>query len=293
MTHRLARLLVAAVAAGLLLTGCGATLTTEIELDRRGRGSVTLELRADPATLQALGLSASDPDAVVARFLPVLADGGWGPTDTGGEVVQNVAAYSVDDDGTVTLSTRTHFDNIAGLDAIVGRPRDLRAIAGDQAGVIFPAITDLPDTAPLINDFTFRLGTGTGDNPGFYFFGRGGVGNLGQETCTGNRAVGIPKTLRDALTLRYRLQAPGGPGSTNAPETPGGVSEWTVRYADCPDLQAESGGGSSSTLANGLVLAALSGLLVLLFTVRALRRRSAARHAQVPAPAADDEEPTG
>lgn len=289
--RRLGGLVAALVAAVMLLTGCQASLTTDIEMDRHGRGEVTLTVRLDRDALQTLGLGEADPDGIVQRFLPLLADGDWQPTDASGDVVQNVVRYSTDDEGRVTMSTRKPFDNVAGLDAIIGRPRDLRAIAGDQAAIIFPSITDLPGTSPLINAFTFRLGQGTGDNPGFYFFGRGGVGNLGQKTCTGNRAEGVPKALRDAVTLQYRLKAPGGPGSTNAPETPNGASQWTVHYADCPDMQAESGGGSSSTLANGLVLLALSGLLLLIFVVRGVRRRPP--KLKVASPPADDVDSTG
>ncbi len=289
--RRLGALVAALVGAVMLLTGCQASLTTDIELDRNGRGHVTLTARLDRDALQALGLGEADQAAVVRRFLPLVADGDWEPTDASGDVVENIVRYSTDEEGAVTLSTRKPFDNVAGLDAIIGRPRDLRAIAGDQAAIIFPSLPDLPNTSPLINAFTFRLGEATGDNPGFYFFGRGGVGNLGQKTCTGTRTQGVPKALRDALTLQYRLKAPGGPGSTNAPETPNGVSQWTVHYADCPDLQAESGGGSSSTLANGLVLLALSGLLLVIFVVRAVRRRPP--KLQVADPPADDQGSTG
>ena len=54
---------------------------------------------------------------------------------------------------------------------------------------------------------------------------------------------------------RYRFRLPGGPGSTNADETPAGDNLWIARYGDCPPLRASSGGGSSSTLVNGLILA--------------------------------------
>ncbi len=48
----------------------------------------------------------------------------------------------------------------------------------------------------------------------------------------------------------FRL--PGGPGTTNADETPVGDNVWVARYGDCPPLQTSSGGGSASTLVNGL-----------------------------------------
>ncbi|MCB0882938.1 MAG: hypothetical protein KDC33_12085 [Thermoleophilia bacterium] len=282
-----AALVAALVMAVLALTGCAATLHTDIEMDRTGRGTVTLTLTMDREALQWWGLSADDPGGVATRFLPIVSDGGWEPAEGGESVQQNVFAFSSDGDGGVTLATRKRFDNVKGLDDIIGRPRGLKDIAGAQAVAIYGGLPDLPSTAPLINDFNFRLGTGTGDNPGFYFFGRGGVGNIGQQTCAGNRVQGFGRSLRDALQLHYRLRVPGGPGSTNADETSGGASIWTKRYADCPDLQAESGGGSSSTLYNGLILGALASLLVLIFIVRRVRR-GRDRKTQVPVRPADD-----
>lgn len=281
--------LVAALAMAVLaLTGCAATLHTDIEMDRTGRGTVTLTLTMDRDALAWWGLSADDPNGIATRFLPVVSDGGWEPATGGESVQQNVFSYSADGDGGVTLRTRKRFDNVKGLDDIIGRPRGLKDIAGAQAIAIYGGLPDLPSTAPLINDFNFRLGSGTGDNPGFYFFGRGGVGNIGQQTCAGNRVQGFGRSLRDALSIQYRLRVPGGPGSTNADQTSGGASIWNKRFADCPDLKAESGGGSSSTLYNGLVLGMLAGLLIIIFIVRRVRR-GRDRNAQVRTPEADNE----
>ena len=79
--------------------------------------------------------------------------------------------------------------------------------------------------------------------------------------------------MRDSLEITYRFRLPGGPGSTNADETPAGRNLWIARYGDCPPLRASSGGGSSSTLVNGVILAVLTGFLALVFGLRALRRR--------------------
>ncbi|CAN0511248.1 unnamed protein product, partial [Phaeothamnion confervicola] len=84
---------------------------------------------------------------------------------------------------------------------------------------------------------------------------------------------GFGRSLREALQVNYRFRLPGGPGSTNADQTPTGTNVWTARYGDCPALQASSGGGSSSTLVNGVILAGLTGLLMIVFGLRAVRRR--------------------
>ncbi len=260
------------VLAAALLSGCAATLDVAVEMDRTGRGDVTLTVAMDAAALQGLGLSADDPDAVAGRLLPLLDDSGWLPAEGGERVVANVFSFSDTDDGGVVLRTRKPFDNVEGLDAILGHRRPIRAVAGDDTALV-SQLPDLPEAAPLLNDFTFSLGSGTGDNPGFRLFGRGGVGDIGQATCEGDRAVGLSSFLRNSLQIRYRFTIPGGPGETNADETPGSASVWNLRYEDCDALRAESGGGSSSTLFNGVVLAALSGMIVLAFGVRGLRRR--------------------
>lgn len=173
------------------------------------------------------------------------------------------------------LETRHPVDSPSQLDALLSLPRPIGGIAPDESTLA--ALPELPAQAPLLNAVDFRLGGGSGDNPGFDLFARGGVGEIGQETCAGDEVVGFGRSLRDALEVAYRFRLPGGPGSTNADETPGGDNVWIARYGDCPPLQASSGGGSSSTLVNGLILAGLAGMLVIIFSLRAIRRRRARR----------------
>jgi hypothetical protein len=265
--------LVAALAAvALLLVGCRATVEVNVDVNRDGRGSVTLRLALDAAAQQAMGLSPSeDPDVAAQRFLPLLADGGW----SGGD--GQIAATRDDETGELVLETRHQIESTDQLDDVLSYPRRLTGLAPDAATLV--ALTDLPATAPLLNAFDFRLGEGSGDNPGFDLFARGGVGEIGQETCAGDDIVGVGKTMRDSLEIDYRFRLPGGPGSTNADETPAGRNLWIARYGDCPPLRASSGGGSSSTLVNGVILAVLAGFLALVFGLRALRRR---RHRRVP-----------
>lgn len=294
MRARLAAWWVLLAAVVLALSGCSASLDTSISMDRTGRGEVTLTLKMDSGSLQALGLGDADANAVAARFMPLLADADWQPGDaSGGQVVDNVLSVVPDGSGGMTLQTRKRFDNVAALKEIMNRPRDLRVAAGPTAATVFAGLKDLPATTALINQFTFSLGSGTGDNPGFSFFGRGGVGNIGQETCAGDRVQGFSRSLRDSLELSYELRVPGGPGSTNATETPRGASVWLQRYGDCLSLQASSGGGSSSTLVNGLVLAGLSGLLLIVFIARGVRRRRARKALKWTPPPADSGGSTG
>ena len=266
--------LIAALALlALLLVGCRATLDVNVNVNRNGRGSVTLRLTMDAEAQQALGLSTTeDPNVAAQRFEPLLADGGWSGGD--GEI----AASRDADTGELVLETTHMIDSTEQLDKVLSYPRPLAGIAPDAATLA--ALTDLPPKAPLLNALDFHLGKGSGDNPGFDLFARGGVGEIGQETCAGNDIVGFGKTMRDSFEFTYRFRLPGGPGSTNADETPAGRNVWLARYGDCPPLRASSGGGSSSTLVNGIILAALAGFLIIVFGLRALRRR---RHRHGPA----------
>ncbi len=256
----------AIVLAALMLAGCQAKMTVDVSLDRDGRGSVTLRLNLDAAAQEALGLSTSDdPQKAAALFAPLLADGGWSAGD------QEIAASRDESTGELTLETTHAIDSPKQLDTVLSFRRPIKDLAPDAAS--FAALTDLPSSAPLLNSVDIRLGNGSGDNPGFDLFARGGVGEIGQETCAGNDIVGFGRTMRDSLEFTYRFKLPGGPGSTNADETPNGRNVWNARYGDCPPLQASSGGGSSSTLVNGIILAVLAGFLAIVFALRALRRR--------------------
>ena len=260
----------ALVLAALLCAGCAATLEVEADLDRDGRGALVLRLTMDRAAQEALGIATdADPAQAAERFTPLLVDAGW---SSGGD--GQISATRDEDTGELVLETRHLVDSTAQLDALLSLPRPISGIAPDPSTLA--ALPGLPAEASLLNALDLRLGDGSGDNPGFDLFARGGVGEIGGETCSGNEALGFARALRDALEIRYTLRLPGGPGSTNADSTPAGANVWSARYGDCPPLQASSGGGSSSTLVNGLILAGLTGLLLVVFSLRALRRRRSA-----------------
>lgn len=263
---------VAMILSVTLLAGCAATLEVDVELDRDGRGTVRLALTLDRTAQESLGLAVDgDPAEAAARFAPLLADAGW--TGDGAQI----SATRDDDSGELRLESTHLVDSVDQLDDILSLPRPIAVVAPDPAALA--AIPGLPDEAPLLNAVDLRLGEGSGDNPGFDFFARGGVGEIGQETCAGGDVVGFSRTLRETLEIRYRFRLPGGPGSTNADQTPAGQNLWVARFGDCPPLQASSGGGSSSTLVNGVILAGLTGLLVVIFGLRAVRRRRSAEKA--------------
>lgn len=262
--------LVALGVAALVLAGCTATLEVEADIDRDGRGDVTLRLTMDAEAQEALGLAAdAGPDEAAARFAPLLGDAGWSAGDG------QISATRDGGTGQLVLETRHLVDSTDQLDDLMSLSRPIAPIAPDPSTLA--ALPDLPGEAPLLSAFDLRLGDGSGDNPGFDLFARGGLGEIGTETCSGDDVVGFARSLRDALEIRYTLSLPGGPGSTNADQTPRGDNVWLARYGDCPPLQASSGGGSSSTLVNGLILAGLAAFLLLVFALRAVRRRRAAR----------------
>ncbi len=269
MTRRV--LLAAALAVLMALSaGCQGSFDIDADVDRDGRGTLGLRLALDRDAQSALGISTDDDPAEAAeRFAPLLTDGGW----SGGDA--QIAATRDEESGELVLETSHPVDSIEQLEDLLSLPRPISQIAPDQSTLA--ALPDLPAQAPFLNAVDARLGEESGDNPGFDFFARGGVGDIGDETCKGDATVGFGRSLRDALEITYRFRLPGGPGDTNADETPAGQNVWRARYGDCPPLQASSGGGSSSTLVNGLILAMLAGIIVIVFALRGLRRRRGRR----------------
>ena len=158
MIRRLA--LVAALAAvALLLVGCRATLEVNVDVNRDGRGSVTLRLALDAAAQQAIGLSPSeDPDEAAARFLPLLADGGW----SGGD--GQIAATRDDETGELVLETRHQIESTDQLDDVLSYPRRLDGLAPDAATLV--ALTDLPADGAPAQRLRLPAGRGQRRQPG-------------------------------------------------------------------------------------------------------------------------------
>ncbi|MGI9540197.1 MAG: hypothetical protein ACR2N6_08615 [Miltoncostaeaceae bacterium] len=261
--------LVVVVILATLAAACGAEVQVDVDVDREGRGEVRLRASLDPQAQEALGLSGASDEEVRARFEPLLVDGGWV-----GDGEERIALIR-DTDGDLVLETSHEFDDLDQLRRVLGEQRPIATLAPDAATL--EAIPDLPQEAPLINEFALRLGEGTGDNPGFNLFGRGGVGQISGATCSGDSVVGFASTLRNSTVITYRVALPGGPGETNADDTPSGTNVWNVRFGDCPALTAEAGGGGSSTLVNGIILGLLVAFLAMVFAIRTIRRRRRTR----------------
>lgn len=268
MSARRVLLMFAVLALAALVAACGADVQVDVDIDREGRGEVRLQVSLDPQAQEALGLAGASDDDVRARFGALLVDGGWV-----GDAEERIAVTR-DGDGGLTLESSHEFDDLDQLRRLLNEQRPIAVLAPDEATL--DAIPDLPDQAPLINEFALLLGDGTGDNPGFNLFGRGGVGQISGATCSGDGVVGFSSTLRNSTVITYRVALPGGPGETNADETPSGTNVWTVRFGDCPALTAEAGGGGSSTLVNGVILGLLVAFLAMVFAIRAIRRRRGA-----------------
>lgn len=265
MTLRRVLAIIAIAALALLAAACSADVRVDVEVDREGRGEIRLRVALDAEAQEALGLAGASDEEVRARFGALLVDGGWV-----GDAEERIA-LTREADGEVILETSHEFDDLDQLRRLMREDRPIGVLAPDEATLA--AIPDLPEQAPLINQFSLRLGDGTGDNPGFDLFGRGGVGEISGATCSGDGVVGFASTLRNSTVITYRVALPGGPGETNADDTPSGTNVWNVRFGDCPALTAEAGGGGSSTLLNGIILGFLVLFLVLVFTIRAVRRR--------------------
>ncbi|MEW6581455.1 MAG: hypothetical protein AB1416_01670 [Actinomycetota bacterium] len=266
---------VVAILLGLLAVGgCTARLTVDAEIDREGVGRVDVTLALDEEAQQALGFTPGrDPVAVARQIAPWLDEPGWAaPGEVGGPV-----AVQREESGMLVLSTRHAVGSVAELQALLSARRSLERLPRHDE------VTDLPRGAPLVNALTVKLGERTGDFPGFDLFARGGVGELLQATCSGDRLLrdgGLDALLRRSVELRYRFTLPGGPGETNADEIRGGrTAEWDPLYGDCPAISARSGGGSSSTLINGVILGVASALILLVLGLRGLRGRRERRAA--------------
>lgn len=271
--RRLAAVL--AVALGLLaLSGCTARLTVDSEIDRKGAGHVDVTLALDQEAQRALGITAGDEAQAALRLFPWLADPGW--TAPGGDGEGPVLVQR-DDTGGLSLRTRHAVRSVKELREVLSAPRTLTTLP------LHAQVTDLAPAAPLVNALDLKLGTKTGDFPGFDLFARGGVGGLLAATCSGDRLLargGVDASLRRGLEFAYRFTLPGGPGQTNADEIRGGrTAEWTPRFGDCPAMTATSGGGSSSTLINGVILGIASLIILIVLALRSLRGRRARRTA--------------
>lgn len=261
----------------MALSGCTGRFVVDVEMDREGAGRLVASLSVDAEGAAELGLVGSDEDvarAALGLFPWLAADPGWVASDD--QPGRHIAVQR-DEGGSVAISSRHAFESVPQMRALLTEARPLATVPRADT------VDDLAAAVPFINALTFTLGDATGDFPGFDLFARGGVGELQQATCSGNRllqAGSVETRLRQGFEIVYRFTLPGGPGRTNADDVRSGrTAEWSHRFGDCPAIRATSGGGSSSTLINGIILAVASVLIGLVLVLRAFRRRVAKAHA--------------
>jgi hypothetical protein len=250
----------------LVASGCRSILVVSNQINPGGDGQVRLELHLDQQAQAQLGIaSAADVPAAVAKHFPWVREAdGW-----------SQVTAAPDSAGLLALTTTHAFDDLDTLEALMSDRRSLDAIAGDPQ--IISSIKDMPHTAPLLNDYSFRLGTGKQPEPGYNLFAQGGVGDVPDFTCSGDEITpqgGTAATLREALSFKYQFRLPGKPSSTSADRQAGDTQSWSFPFGDCPRIAADTGGGgSSSKVVNGLILAGAAGFILIVLGLRALRRR--------------------
>ena len=254
-------LLIAVVALG---GGCAAQFTQRVTMGSGGDGTLDLRLRLDPEAQRTLGFTglSGSPARRAAQLFPwVNQADGWRPVE------------SSTDGSTLVLTSGHNFSSTDVLEVLMSRKRPLVPIAGNPE--LLAQIPDMPRTSPLLNDWTFSLGSGEAPNPGFNLFAQGGVGDVPDATCNPSQLQNsrVAMELRGALQLAYQFRLPGGPGNNDANAVDGDLTSWAAQFGDCPRITADTGGSGSGKVLNGLILAGAAGLVLIVLGLRGLRRR--------------------
>lgn len=307
---RLAAVAVAVVAAVPLLSGCSAKLSQYIDIAPDGGGTLSLELRLDPAAQQAVNLPRQLDEGTFERFLDVRNEKWRGPGDSGQAFVQRTEA-----DGTVILRTArrlragtSQLDDLesalgvlrplqpiltatgkywaapnpgANVTTTSGTPRSGTAPGGDaEAG-----ITGLPTRVPLqtlmVDEFTeARTERGRKLQATFAIAARGGVGELLDPPCNSeSRRVQFTRAdraLQKGVTFTYRW---GMPSTISLYSLGGRLSEngtaasWSMPYGECLRMEVSSAGAEDGRFVNGLILGAAILFLAFVFALRGVSRR--------------------
>jgi hypothetical protein len=269
-----ARLLLAGVvvaAAAILLAACSANESMVVHMNPDGSGTLTIQLALDPDAQAQLGFAGgNDPEKAVQQHFPwvVSPDSGWSkPTFThkGDQLV---------------ITTSKSFASADDLKALVSEKRSVDAIAGSPD--VVTRIPDLPHDQPLLNDFSLKFTPAKGgDKPSYTLFTQGGVGDVPDATCSGDKLLtvgGDAAQLRRNLHFVVTMEMPRQPRDTSGETTPSGAIQWRYNYGDCPRITADTAGSSSGAKTlNGAILAVASGFILVVLGLRALRRRRGTR----------------
>jgi hypothetical protein len=254
-------LLIAVVALG---GGCAAQFTQRVTMGAGGDGSLDLRLKLDPEAQRTLGFTAlsGTPAHRAAQLFP------WVNEADGWRAVQSSTEGS-----DLVLTSGHSFPSTEVLQELMSRKRPLVPIAGNPE--LLAQIPDMPTTSPLLNDWTFSLGSGHAPNPGFNLFAQGGIGDVPDATCNPSQLQNsrVAMELRGALQFVYEFRLPGGPGNNDANAVDRDLTTWAAHFGDCPRITADTGGSGNGKVLNGLILAGAAGLILIVLGLRGLRRR--------------------
>lgn len=311
-----AAVLVAAAVAVPVLSGCSARLSQFIDVGPEGGGTLSLELRLDPAAQQAVNLPRQLQEGTFQRFLDVRNERWRAPGDGTLPFQQRTEA-----DGTVVLrSVRTlkaGTSQLDDLESALGVLRPLQPIltatgrfwaapkpadAGKRtAGGNSPAtgtspggaaqagITGLPTRVPLQNVLVDEF-TPQGKDRGrsvyatFSIASRGGVGDVLDPPCSGaSRRVDFTRAdraLQAGLRFGYTWAMPSRVSlySTGGRLSGDGyLASWAMPYGQCQRMEISSAGSEDGRVVNGIILGAAVLFLGIVFALRAVSRRSRRR----------------
>lgn len=314
--RRVVAALGAVVVAVPLLSGCSARLSQFIDVGPEGGGTLSLELRLDPAAQEAINLPRQLQEGTFERFLDVRNERWRAPGDGTRPFQERAEA-----DGTVVLRSvrrlKAGTSQLDDLESALGVLRPLQPILsatgrywavpdpGDTAprgndgsapatgnaagGSVQAGITGLPSRVPLqtvlVDEFTPQ-----GKNRGrsvfatFSIASRGGVGDVLDPPCNGaSRRVDFTRAdrgLQEGLRFAYTWAMP----SRVALYSTGGrlsgdgyLASWSMPYGQCQRMEISSAGSEDGRVVNGIILGAAVLFLGIVFALRAVSRRSRRR----------------
>lgn len=302
---------VAALAAVPLLSGCSATFSQFIDIAPDGGGTLSLELRLDPAAQRAIDLPRQLGEGTFERFLDVRKERWRAPGNTSLPFAQETRP-----NGTVVLRSvrrlKAGTSQLDDLESALGVERPLQPILAATGrywaapnrreapstrtattptsgtapeGEAQAGITGLPQRVPLqavlVDEFTpAYTDRGRRYLATFSIGSRGGVGDLLEAPCnTGSRRIDFTRAdraLQRGLGFSYAWAMPAkiALSSTGAKVSGDGyVARWTMPYGSCLRMEMSSAGAEDGRVVNGIILGAAVLFLALVFALRAVSRR--------------------
>ena len=313
---------IAALAAVPLLSGCSAKLSQFIDIAPDGGGTLSLELRLDPAAQQAINLPRQLSEGTFQRFLDVRTERWRAPGNTSLPFAQETRP-----NGTVVLRSvrrlKAGTSQLDDLESALGVERPLQPILTATGrywaapnrreapnarttttptsgtapeGEAQAGITGLPQRvslqAVLVDEFTpAYTERGRKYFSTFSIGSRGGVGDLLEAPCNaGSRRIDFTRAdraLQRGLDFSYTWAMPAKIAlfSTGAKVSGDGyVARWDMPYGSCLRMEMSSAGAEDGRVVNGIILGAAVLFLGLVFALRAVSRR---RRKDTPADADD------